>query len=335
MSSPSPSADGFRPAAWSRGGHRQTLIGYWFRARLRWPHAVEDVVVEAEPDVRLLVRASWQPERERKPTLMIVHGLGGSSEGSYGLSLGLLAWQQGWNVARMNLRGAGDGEALCARLYNAGLDGDVIAALQALARITPRVAVVGFSLGGNLIALAWGRGRDRLPAGAFAAAAVSPPLDLAACADALDSPRNRLYCLHYLRQLRASYRRRQRALPDLYEEGRERRTRTIREYDDRITAHYGGYAGAADYYARSSAGPWLASVERPLLLLAAADDPLIPVDSITRWPLPERGAVEREITATGGHVGFLAPARAPGRFWAADRVMSFLATGSGTSQPPP
>jgi predicted alpha/beta-fold hydrolase len=326
LSSPSDSAgEGFRPAAWSRGGHRQTLIGYWVRSRLVWPQQVEDVVVVADEDVRLLVRASWQAERERKPTLMIVHGLGGSSEGSYGLSLGLLAWRQGWNVARMNLRGAGDGEALCARLYNAGLDGDVIAALQALARITPRVALAGFSLGGNLTALAWGRGRERLPAGAFAAAAVSPPLDLAACADALDSARNRLYCLHYLRQLRASYERRQRALPALYEAGRERSTRTIREYDDRITAHYGGFAGAADYYARSSAGPWLASVERPLLVLAAADDPLIPIESVARWPLPGSGSVEREITATGGHVGFLAPSRAPGRFWAADRVLAFLA----------
>jgi predicted alpha/beta-fold hydrolase len=327
LSSPSTDADGFRPAAWSAGGHRQTLLGYFVRSRLRWPHVVCDVVVDAEPDVRLLVRASWQEQRESRPTLVIVHGLGGNSEGSYGISLGLLAWQAGWNVARMNLRGAGAGEALCARLYNAGLDTDVIAVLQALARITPRLALAGFSLGGNLVALAWGRSRDRLPPHAFAAAAVSPPLDLSACADALDSPRNRLYCLHYLRQLRASYARRQRSRPDLYEPGRERATGTIREYDDEITARYGGYAGAADYYARSSAGQWLVSVDRPLLVLAADDDPLIPVESVARWPLA--AAVERELTPTGGHVGFLAPARAPGRFWAADRVLSFLAARAG------
>ena len=52
-----------------------------------------------------------------------------------------------------------------------------------------------------------------------------------------------------------------------------------------ITAPYGGYADAADYYARSSAGPWLAAIDRPALVLAAADDPMIPGESLTRWPL--------------------------------------------------
>lgn len=316
--------DDFRPAGWTVGPHRQTVLGYWRRLSLAWRLPVEALVVDADEDVRLLVRATWQPDRERRPTLVIVHGLGGSSEGSYALSLGRLAFGHGWNVARMNMRGAGDGEALCARLYNAGLDSDLIAVLVALARLTPRLCVAGFSLGANLTALALGRGAARLPAGVLGAAAVSPPLLLSACADALDSPRNRFYREHYLRQLRAGYRRRQRARPDLYEPGRERGARSIREFDDRVTAFYGGYAGVADYYARSSAGPQLERVERPLLLLAAADDPMIPLDSVTRWALPAHGRVVREITATGGHVGFLAPAQAPGHFWAADRVLAFL-----------
>lgn len=324
MSSRSEPADGFRPPPWSIGGHRQTLLGYWSRHRLGWPHPAEDLIIDAEPEVRLLVRATWRAERTKQPTLVIVHGLGGSSEGSYALSLGALALGHGWNVARMNMRSAGDGEALCARSYNAGLDGDLVAVLRALAELTPRLAVAGFSLGANLTALALGRSAAQLPAGLFGAAAVSAPLDLSAGADALDAPRNRLYRANYLMQLRAGYRRRRMARPDLYEAGRERGTRTIREYDDRITAPYGGYQGAADYYARSSAGPWLAAVERPLLLLIAADDPMIPRESATRWALPPRGRVVREVTATGGHVGFFAPSRAPGRFWAADRVMGFL-----------
>jgi uncharacterized protein len=277
-----------------------------------------------ESEVRLLVRASWQDARERHPTLVIVHGLGGSSEGTQGLSLGALAFAGGWNVARMNMRGAGAGEALCGRTYNAGLDGDLVAVLHALARLTPRLALAGFSLGGNVAALAMGRSAARLPPGLFGAALVSPPLDLSECADALDAPRNRLYCGNYLIELRDGYRRRQRAWPQLYEAGRERGTRTIRGYDDRITAFYGGYQGAADYYARSSAGPWLSSVERPLLVLAASDDPMIPQHSVARWPLPAGGNVVRELLQTGGHVGFFAPSRAPGRFWAADRALAFL-----------
>lgn len=312
----------FRP--WLRGGHLQTLLGYWSRRRLRWSVPAEDVVVEAGDGVRLLVRASWHEGAILRPTLVLVHGLGGCDTSGYFIATGELAWRAGWNVARMNMRGAGDGQAHCARLYNAGLDGDLVAVCGQLASRAPHLALAGFSLGGNLVLLALGRSGARLPAGVFAAAAVSPPLDLAACADALGRPANRLYQSHYVRGLRAAYRERQQRLPDLYQSGRERGTRTIREFDHVITAHYGGFAGADDYYARSSSGPWLTRIDRPTLVLAADDDPMIPAAAVARWPLPASGAVRREMMPTGGHVGFVGRTRAAGRFWAAERVMGFL-----------
>lgn len=314
----------FRPRSWLSGGHRQTLLGYWSRRRLRWTHPAEDLVADADNGVKLLVRASWQEEPARRPTLLLVHGLGGCDQSTYGIATGELAWQAGWNVARMNMRGAGDGQAHCARLYNAGLDGDLVAVVGALAARTPRIALAGFSLGANLVLLALGRSAARMPPGVFAAAAVSPPLDLAACADALARADNRLYQVHYVRALRGAYRERQRLLPQLYEPGRERGTRTIREFDHAITAHYGGFQGADDYYARSSSGPWLTHIDRPTLILAAEDDPMIPADAVARWPLPASGVVRREMPATGGHVGFVGPTKAAGRFWAAERVMGFL-----------
>lgn len=325
MAAATPPIDGFRPRPWTVGGHRQTLLGYWYRRRLRWPLPSEDVVVEAGEDVRLLLRASWRPgPREQRPALVVVHGLGGSDEATYTVATGLYAWDRGWHVVRMNMRGAGDSETLCPRLYNAGLDSDLLAALDAVARTVPRVAVVGFSLGGNLAVLAAGRNPARLPASLLGVAAVSPPLDLAACAEALDHPENRLYQAYFMGNLRRSYERRQRLRPDLYEAGRERGTRTIRDYDEVITATYGGYRNADEYYARSSAGPHLTTIDRPTLILAAQDDPLVPASSVAGWPVPGSGCVAREITLTGGHVGFVAATRAPGRFWAAERVLAFL-----------
>lgn len=302
----------------------QTLLGYWSRRRLRWSAPAEDLVVEAGEGVRLLVRASWREDAARRPTLVLLHGLGGCDASGYVIATGELAWADGWNVARMNMRGAGDGRAHCARLYNAGLDTDLVAVAQALARRTPHLALAGFSLGGNLVLLALGRSGAQLPHGVFAATAVSPPLDLGACADALGRRGNRLYQSHYVRGLRAAYRERQRLLPDVYARGRERATRTIREFDHAVTARYGGFTGADDYYARSSSGPWLTRIDRPTLILATADDPMIPPATVARWPLPESGLVRREMTPTGGHVGFVGPTRAGGRFWAAERVMSFL-----------
>lgn len=279
--------------------------------------------MEAGHGVRLLLRASWQEApREDRPTVLIVHGLGGSDASAYVVSTGRLAYARGWNVIRMNMRGSGDGLGLCPLLYNAGLDTDLLAALSAVSDLAPRLAVVGFSLGANLVLLTLARRRERLPAALTAAAAVSPPLDLAACADALEARGNGLYQRHFMLMLAESYRQRSRVRPDLFAAGRERGLRTVREYDDRITAPFGGYESASQYYERSSAGPWLASIDRPALVLAAADDPMIPAPSVARWPVST--PVHREIVPTGGHVGFVSRSQAPGWFWAAERVMGFL-----------
>ncbi|HVO13094.1 MAG TPA: alpha/beta fold hydrolase [Vicinamibacteria bacterium] len=313
----------FRPPRWLRGGHRQTVVGHWLRRFTRWPLPCLDLTVDAGEGVRLLLRASWQPgPRERHPALVVVHGLGGSDASSYAVSVGRLAFARGWHVLRMNMRGSGDGEALCPLLYNAGLDTDLLAVVDEVARRVPALAVVGFSLGANLALLMLGRLRGALPHGLVAAVAVSPPVDLAACADAVERPANRLYQHRFMGMLRDAYHRRHRARPDLFPAGLERGLHTVRQYDERITAPFGGYVNAADYYARASAGPWLAHVDRPTLLLAAEDDPMIPAASVTRWPLS--AAVAREITSTGGHVGFVGPTPAPGWFWAAERAMAFL-----------
>jgi len=288
-------------------------------------------VVEAAEGVRLLLRASWQPgSREDRMALLIVHGLGGSDASSYVISTGQLAYARGFHVIRMNMRGSGAGEALSPLLGNAGLDGDLLAATRALCRLVPRVATIGFSLGANLNLLMLGRRRELLPEGLKAAAAVSPPVDLAACAAALEARGNGVYQHYFMRMLIETYRRRHASHPDLFAAGRELGLRTVREYDDRITAPLGGYANAAEYYERSSAGPWLAAIDRPTLLLAAQDDPMIPHASIARWPTS--ASLTRQILPTGGHVGFVARSHAPGWFWAAERALDFLADAAETSR---
>lgn len=325
--------DGFHPHPLTAGGHRQTLLGYWCRRRLAWGLPTEDMIVDGG-GVRLLLRASWQAgPREDRPALVLVHGLGSSDAASYCLATGHHAFRLGWHVVRMNLRGAGDSVTLCPGLYNAGLDGDILDAVRAVARTTPQVAVLGFSLGGSLALLAAGRQASRLGPSVMGVVAVCPAPDLAAGADAFARPENLLYRRHIMRGLSDGYRRRQLLQPDLYEAGRERGARTIREYDERITAPYGGYRDADDYYARSSAGPHLASIAHPTLMLAAADDPLIPVASVTSWPLPPSRCVQMQITPTGGHVGFVAHTAAPGRFWAAERALAFLGSVAGGLRP--
>ncbi len=65
------------------------------------------------------------------------------------------------------------------------------------------------------------------------------------------------------------------------------------------------------------------------------DDPMVPVASVTRWPLPAAGSVRLEVTRSGGHTGFVAPTSAPGRFWAAERALAFLESLSPTASATP
>jgi predicted alpha/beta-fold hydrolase len=320
--SPSSEPSRFRPLPGTSGGHIQTFLGYWCRQHLRWRLPAEDLIVSSAPGVQLLCRATWQPgPRRERPALVIAHGLGGSSEASYEVSLGRAAHDAGWHVVRMNLRGAGPSEAICARLYNAGLAEDVVAVARAVAHQAARVVLVGYSLGGNLVLLAGSRDAGGLPDEVAGLAAVCAPVELAACANRFDAPANAGYRAYFLAALRDQYRRRQRRLPELYAPGLERGLRSIWEYDEVVTARYGGFADARDYYARSSSGPWLARLARPALLLWAADDPLVPIGAVERWPVTP-GAV-REVAPTGGHVGFVGRSRAPGLFWAADRVLEW------------
>lgn len=312
----------FQPWPLVSGGHLQTLGGHFARSRLRWTHPSENVAVDTADGARLLVRASWQPgARRASPALLLVHGLEGSDTSGYVLSAGSLAYRRGWHVARMNMRGCGASLALCPLLYNAGLTSDLLAVLDWLSSQVDRIAVVGFSLGANLLILTLAREQAAVASSLHAAVAVCPPLDLDECARAIDHPSNHFYRAYFLRRLKASYHARQLRSPDRYPAGLERECSTIRGYDEAITAPFGGYEGAEDYYARASSGPELRRVRVPLLVLSSRDDPFIPAGSVSRWlygPL-----VQHELTSSGGHVGFLGRTSAPGFFWAAERALGF------------
>jgi predicted alpha/beta-fold hydrolase len=314
--------DDFQPSVFLPGGHLQTIGGHVVRSFLRWPYSSEDVVVESTDGARLLLRASWQAERDR-PALLLVHGLEGSDRAPYVLATGILAYRAGWHVVRMNMRGCGDSLAVCPRLYNAALTSDLLATMHWLAGRVSRFALVAFSLGANLSLLTASREKPRLPREFAALATVSPPLDMSRSADELERPSNFIYQLRFVLSLQSSYRRRQRLSPERYAPGRERGLKTLRAFDDVITAHYGGYRDAEHYYQSASAGPRLKDIELPTLVLASRNDPFIPVESISHWE--RSSAVVLELTPSGGHVGFVGAKGPPRRFWAAHRVVSWLA----------
>lgn len=300
----------FEPLPWLRGGHAQTLAGNYWR-RLPFTLSSEAVSVEVDPDdgSRVLCHCHWQPESVRgdRLTVLLVHGLEGSSDSRYIRGITALAWSAGCNVIRMNMRNCGGTETWSPTLYHSGLSGDVHAVLRHFVYLCglKRVAIVGYSMGGNLVLKLAGDLAEGTPEWLMAAVGVSPAIDLAASADALHGPSNRMYERHFLRNLMNRFRRKVQLFPEVYSIERARSVRSIREFDDLITAHYSGFSGADDYYFRAASARSVSRIAIPTLVLHALDDPFIRLTRETALTLEANPAITFMESRHGGHCAFL------------------------------
>lgn len=224
------------------------------------------------------------------PLAVLVHGLTGCATSAYMLATSAALRAAGYDVLRLNLRGAGPARATARAAYHAGRSADLHAVFAAL----PDVCVaVGFSLGANMLLKYLGE----VGAGARirAAATVSAPLDLAAASRRLHAPRNRVYHDYLLRRMVAD---------SPHDEARAPGIATIREFDDRVVARMNGFADADDYYARCSSGAFLPAIRTKTLLVHAADDPWIPGSLYAEYDWSTNPSLMPCLTRGGGHVGF-------------------------------
>lgn len=292
--------------------HAQTLLGNLVSLAKAPPAGTVRVALEDGDALALEVSTppGWAGS---DPTVVLVHGLGGSHESTYMVRLAAKLFARGVRAVRLNLRGQGTGRGLARRPYHGGTSADLGAALAALKRSDPAspVSVAGFSLGGN-ITLKWA-GEAGGGAGDLVdrVVAVCPSVDLWACWNRLNRPENALYQRTFVRELRQAARELQALFPD-QEPVRlpRRRGLTLFEFDDAYTAPRWGFAGARDYYDRASAAPHMAGVDVPTHVLVAEDDPIICPQAFDRLDAP--AAVELHRVPRGGHLGFLSSPRAPG-----------------------
>jgi predicted alpha/beta-fold hydrolase len=308
-----------------RGGHLQTLASFFLPRRIPLPSA-EKRLIEVEPGVKLLCHCHWQTDRENALTVIIVHGLEGSSESQYMLGIAAKGLAAGMNVVRMNQRNCGGTDDLSATLYHSGRSQDIAAVARNLLyqdRIS-RFALAGFSMGGNLVlklAGEWGR---EAPPQFRAVVAVCPSMNLAASADALHLRANRLYEYYFMWQLRRRLRAKARLFPKAFDAARLRGVTTLRDFDDKITAYYCGFEGASDYYERSAAANVIDRIAVPTLILHAANDPFIRILPETRRRILSNPNIIFVETEDGGHCSFLAKPDGDDGRWAERRVVEFL-----------
>jgi predicted alpha/beta-fold hydrolase len=316
----------FEPHALLRNGHAMTIVAALLRRRYPDLPPAETRVFDVEPGTRLLGRAHWQPERRERPALVLVHGLEGSSESGYMRGIAEKAYRAGFSVVRLNQRNCGAGEDLTASLYNSGLSADYHAVLNELIERDGlrEIFFAGYSMGGNLIMKMAGELGAGAPPELRGLAVVSPALDLAACADALTEPRNILYLRHFVRNLKARTMRKARRYPGRIRVDGLARVRTVREFDDVITAPQFGFRDAEDYYQRSSALRVANRVSVPVHILTAKDDPFVPHRTLDVPAIRENPRLTLDVTQHGGHCGFISRWSGAERFWAEARVVEFF-----------
>ena len=307
-------------------GHLQTIAGnYLPRPALDAPVEADLVLVDPSDGSRVLCHSHWQPEavRSERLTMVLLHGLEGSSSSKYICGIAARAWRAGCNVVRMNMRNCGGTDALTPTLYHSGLSGDVAAVVQHFAAKfgLHRFALVGYSMGGNLVLRMAGEWGARPPLAAVAT--VCPAIDLAAGSDALHEPLNRVYEAHFLRGLMQRYRRKAALFPARYAPSAGP-VRSLREFDDKVVARYCGFRDADDYYYRVAAARVVDRIAVPTLILCASDDPFIRLTPETRNKIAANPAIHFVETRHGGHCAYLGRGKGDDIHWAEAAAVRYL-----------
>jgi len=331
----------FNPRRFLRNGHVQTIAGNFLPRASHLPAPVSELV-EVSPATgtqiatEVLCQCHWQPSavRAQRPTAIVVHGLEGSDESQYVVGNANKLWRAGTNVIRMNMRNCGGRNFEMARhtptLYHSGLSGDVGAVMRHFLtrERLESIALIGYSMGGNLVLKLAGELGADAPRQLHSISGVSPAIDLGPSATALHKPENRLYERRFLRKLLRRFRHKVRLFPRVFDPNRATGIGSLREFDDRITALYSGFASADDYYYRAAAARVVDRIAVPTLILHALDDPFVTITPETLAGIAANPHITLLQTQRGGHCAFLSQ-RNPANptddgYWAETTLLRFV-----------
>jgi predicted alpha/beta-fold hydrolase len=316
--------DAYRSPRWLPGSHVQTIYPYLLLRKAPPPYRRERIET---PDGDF-VDCDWLESpaaADDAPLVILFHGLEGGSRSHYAAAIMAALAARVWRGVVPHWRGCGGGPNRLPRAYHSGDHAEVdwmLGALRARAGSAP-VFAIGVSLGGSALLNWLGRQGGKSRAWLAAAASVSAPIDLLAAGAALDRGLNRIYAWNFLRTLVPKALAKERRFPGIYDAAELRRVRTMRGFDDLVTAPMHGFRDVLDYWTRGSSKSHLRGIELPTLVLNARNDPFVPGESLP-GPGEVSAAVTLEQPAHGGHVGFTSGAF-PGRLdWMTHRLLRFL-----------
>jgi predicted alpha/beta-fold hydrolase len=312
----------FQPPFFLRNGHLQTILPTLLRRRYLVSFTRERLELEDGDFVDL----DWATSGRDKLAI-ISHGLEGSSRDDCVRGMATRLQRKKWDVLAWNFRGCGLEPNRLVRSYHSGETRDLAAVIALAAARYSRIALVGFSLGGNVTLKYLGEGGCH-PA-VVAGIAISVPIDLMACADAIDHRwSNQIYLRRFLSKLVPKIQAKALLFPDRLDVRTSHRIRTLREFDNLYTAPIHGFRDAEEYWEKSSSRRYLEGIRVPVLLLNARDDPFLTRESLPYAEAEKNPKLFLEAPKSGGHVGFIDLA-SNFRRWHESRSLEFLEQTAG------
>ncbi len=265
----------------------------------------------------------WLQQGNRK-LVVLCHGLEGSSEGSYIKGMARVFLREHWDAVAMNFRGCSGEPNRLLKAYHSGFTEDLETLIVHVLNEYDyeQIALVGFSLGGNLVLKYLGEQGVNTPAAIQKAVAISVPCDLEKGAAHLSRPSNWFYLKRFLIKLTKK-------VEDKVNAGHDidftpfKKAKSFKDFDGLFTAPVHGFSSAEDYWRKCSSKHFLKDIQIPTLILNALDDPFLPKECYPFDFCKNSHFVHLETPQYGGHVGFTLLSEDKAH-WSENRTVEFV-----------
>lgn len=311
----------YHPPYGLSGGHLQTIYPTLFR-KVPYLTQERERIDTHDGD---FIDLDWARHIQSDKLAILTHGLEGSSHSIYMRGMAQALIKQGWHVLSWNFRSCSGEANRKLHSYHSGSTNDLETVIRH-ADTGDRyadIALIGFSLGGN-ITLKWlGDRSDAIDPKIKAAITFSVATDLASSAVQLERFENRIYMHRFMKTLRQKVRDKIQQFPGQLSDDRLNEMRTFRQFDGAYTAPLNGFSSAADYWQQCSSGCTLDRITIPTLLVNAENDPFLTPQCFPRDIARTHRHFHLETPRSGGHMGFI-QFNQNNQYWSEQRTVEFL-----------
>jgi predicted alpha/beta-fold hydrolase len=293
----------FKPIVVLRNNHLQTIIPSLLPISNSLKKNEEIIVIPLKDGDQIQVKCNWN--QITKKVVYLVHGLEGSSDARYMIQVSQKLFAEGYTTIRINLRNCGGTEKLSKSLYNAGMSDDLDEVITFFKNYQwQEITLIGFSLGGNLVGKFVGERENRIASNIKKAILICPPLDLYSTILQFKKGLNWLYDSHFTTLLKAKYKKKCIDHPDLYDDLKLQKIKSLYSFDDLITGPHFGFKNGLAYYEWASSQQYLNLTSIPITIIQSLDDPIIDASVCEKFSLTCNKHIKVLLYKKGGHVGF-------------------------------